>query len=52
MNEHGTLIGRFDFRHGALRGSTLGLFASSLVHRGASQFDIMALAGVAAVRAA
>lgn len=50
MNEHGTPIGRFDFRRGALRGSTLALFAGSLVHRGPAQFDIMALGAVAAVR--
>lgn len=50
MNDHGTPIGRFDFRRGALRGSTLALFSGSLVHRGAGQFDIIALAAVAAVR--
>jgi hypothetical protein len=50
MNEHGTPIGRFDFRRGALRGSTLALFAGSLVHRGAAEFDIMALGAVGAVR--
>jgi len=50
MSEHGTPIGRFDFRRGALRGSTLALHAGSLVHRGPAQFDIMALGAVAAVR--
>jgi hypothetical protein len=52
MSEHGTPIGRFDFRRGALRGSTLALFAGSLVHRNAAQFDIMALGAIAAVRVA
>ena len=50
MNDHDTPIGRFDFTRGALRGSTLALFAGSLVHRGGARFDIMALAAVAAVR--
>lgn len=50
MNDYGTPIGRFDFTRGALRGSALALFAGSLVHRGGAQFDVMALAAMAAVR--
>lgn len=52
MNESGSPTGRFDFRRGALRGSSLTLYPACLVHRGAAQFDVMALGGIGAVRVA
>jgi hypothetical protein len=52
MNERGSATGRFDFRRGALRGSSLTLYPTGLVYRGAAQFDIMALSGIGAVRVA
>lgn len=43
-------LARFDFTSGHLRGSTLLLHASCLVHRGAALLETLPLATVAAVR--
>lgn len=50
VTDPGVALRRFDFTGGALRGTHLALYTSSLVHRGEFHFETMPLAGVASVR--
>ncbi len=50
MNNGDVPLMRFDFLRGALRGSSLMLYPTSLVHRGAQQLETMPLGSIAAVR--
>ena len=50
MNDGDIPLMRFDFARGALRGSSLMLYPSHLVHRGTQRLETMPLAAVAAVR--
>jgi hypothetical protein len=52
MSEAGAAITRFDFDQGALRGSSLTLHASCLVHRSDFQLETVPLAALASVRVA
>jgi len=52
MSEAGAAITRFDFDNGALRGSSLSLYASCLVHRSDFQVETLPLAALASVRVA
>jgi hypothetical protein len=52
MSEAGAAITRFDFDQGALRGSSLTLHASCLVHRSDFQLETLPLAALASVRVA
>ena len=52
MSEAGAAITRFDFDSGALRGSSLTLYASCLVHRSDLELETLPLAAFASVRVA
>ncbi len=52
MTEPAAPIGRYDFRSGVLRGTTLALFPDCLVHRGQNYFDLISLRRVAGLRVA
>jgi hypothetical protein len=52
MSEAGAAITRFDFDNGALRGSSITLHASCLVHRSDFQLETLPLAALGSVRVA
>jgi len=52
MSEAGAAITRFDFDSGALRGSSITLYASCLVHRSDFEIETLPLAALASVRVA
>lgn len=52
MSEAGPAITRFAFAGGALRGTHLTLYPTSLVHRSDSHVETLPLAGITAVRVA
>jgi hypothetical protein len=52
MSEAGAAIARFDFDQGVLRGSSLTLYATCLVHRSDFQIETLPLAALSSVRVA
>ena len=50
MSEAGAAITRFDFDSGAMRGSSITLHASCLVHRSDFQLETLPLAALGSVR--
>jgi hypothetical protein len=52
MSEAGAAITRFDFDQGALRGSSMTLYATCLVHRSDFQLETLPLAALSSVRVA
>jgi sugar phosphate permease len=52
MSEAGAAIQRFDFDQGAMRGSSMTLYASCLVHRSDLQLETLPLAALSSVRVA
>jgi hypothetical protein len=50
MGEPGSPVTKFAFERGELRGTTLSLFPTCLVHRGDHHLETLPLAGVTAVR--
>ena len=52
MTEAGAAIARFDFDQGALRGSSMTLYATCLVHRSDFHIETLPLAALSSVRVA
>jgi hypothetical protein len=50
VSDPGVALRRFDFTAGALRGTHLTLYPSSLVHRGESHLETLPLAAIASAR--